>query len=170
VQLAHHDALGTVDDEGAVLGHQRDFTEVDLLLLDVAHQTVAAVTTAVVDDQLDRDLDRRGEGHPALATLVDVVLRLLERVVDEDQLARAIEITNRKDATEDALQAHVLPHTRLDVRLQELLVGLHLNVDEVRNIDDAIDLSEALSNSEVALNNRHHGWSSYCDEGRLVAA
>ena len=36
VELADDDALGAVDDEGAVLGHQRDFAEVDLLLLHVA--------------------------------------------------------------------------------------------------------------------------------------
>ena len=36
VQLADDDALGAVDDEGAVVGHQRDLAEVDLLLLDVA--------------------------------------------------------------------------------------------------------------------------------------
>ena len=36
VQLRDDDALGAVDDERAVLGHQRDVAEVDLLLLDVA--------------------------------------------------------------------------------------------------------------------------------------
>ena len=36
VKLAHHDTLCAVDDEGPVLGHERDLTEVDLLLLDVA--------------------------------------------------------------------------------------------------------------------------------------
>ncbi len=35
VQLRDDDALGTVDDEGAVLGHQRDFAQIDLLLLHV---------------------------------------------------------------------------------------------------------------------------------------
>ena len=36
VQLADDDALGAVDDERAVVAHQRDVAEVDLLLLDVA--------------------------------------------------------------------------------------------------------------------------------------
>jgi hypothetical protein len=43
VQLRHHDALGAVDDERAGLGHQRDLAEVDLLLLDVADDALAAV-------------------------------------------------------------------------------------------------------------------------------
>ena len=43
VELADDDALGAVDDERAGLGHQRDLAEVDLLLLDVAHDALAAV-------------------------------------------------------------------------------------------------------------------------------
>ena len=79
VELADDDALGAVDDEGAGLRHQRDLAEVDLLLLDVADDALAAVA-GVVDHQLRRHLDRRGEGHAALAALLDVVLRLLEVV------------------------------------------------------------------------------------------
>ena len=40
VQLADNHALGAVDDERAVLGHQRNFAEVDFLLLDVANGLV----------------------------------------------------------------------------------------------------------------------------------
>ena len=35
VQLGDDDALGAVDDEGAVVGHERQFAHVDFLLLDV---------------------------------------------------------------------------------------------------------------------------------------
>ena len=35
VELGDHDALGPVDDERAVLGHQRDVAEEDLFFLDV---------------------------------------------------------------------------------------------------------------------------------------
>ena len=35
VQLRHDDALGTVDDEGAVVRRERQFAHVDFLLLDV---------------------------------------------------------------------------------------------------------------------------------------
>ncbi len=40
VQLGHDDALGTVDDEGTVLGHQGDFPHIDFLLLDVLDRLV----------------------------------------------------------------------------------------------------------------------------------
>ena len=48
------DALGAVDDEGAVVGHERDLAEVDLLLLDVADRLRAGLFVDVPDDQADR--------------------------------------------------------------------------------------------------------------------
>ena len=89
MQLADDDALGAVDDEGTVLGHQRDFAEVDLLLLHVADRLRAGLLVLVPDDQADDDLDRRGVGHAALVALVDVVLRLLQVVADELQRRRS---------------------------------------------------------------------------------
>ena len=80
VQLADDDALGAVDDERAVVGHQRDLAEVDLLLLDVADRLRPGLLVGVPDDQAHDDLDRRGERHAALAALVDVVLGLVEGV------------------------------------------------------------------------------------------
>ena len=76
VELRHDDALGAVDDERAVLGHQRDVAEVDLLLLDVADRLGAGFRILVPDDQADGDLQRHGERHAALLALVHVVLQL----------------------------------------------------------------------------------------------
>src|SRR6185295_5690332 len=76
VQLRDNDALGAVDDEGAVLGHQRNVAEVDLLLLDVADGLDAGLGVLVPDHQPDRHLQRHGVGHAALLALVDVVLQL----------------------------------------------------------------------------------------------
>ena len=104
VQLRDDDALGAVDDERTGLRHQRDLAEVDLLLLDVAHDALAALA-GVVDHELGRHLDRRRERHAALAALVDVVLRLLEVVGDEHELARAVEVLDREDAAEHRLEA-----------------------------------------------------------------
>ena len=80
VELADDDPLGAVDDEGPVVGHERDLAEEDLLLLDVTDRLRAGLLVGVPDDQAHDDLDRRREGHAALAALVDVVLGLVERV------------------------------------------------------------------------------------------
>jgi hypothetical protein len=67
---------GAVDDERAVVRHQRDVAEVDLLLLDVADGLDAGLRVLVPDDEPDRHLERHGVGHAALLALVDVVLEL----------------------------------------------------------------------------------------------
>ena len=76
VQLADDHALGAVDDEGAVVGHQRNIAEEDFLFLDVADVFRAGVRILVVDGQADGDLERSGVGHAALLALVHVVLQL----------------------------------------------------------------------------------------------
>jgi hypothetical protein len=155
VQLAHHDALGAVDDEGARLGHERQLAEVDLLLLDVAHDALARVA-GVVDHELGRHLDGRRERHAALAALFDVVLRRLEVVRDEHELARAVEVLDREDRAEDRLQADLFPLSLRDAHLEEFVVARLLNVDQVGHVDDAAYATEILAGSEVGLNDRRH--------------
>ena len=76
VQLGNDDALGAVDDEGAVIGHQRNFAEEDLLLLDVANGLDAGFSVLVIDGKADGHLERGGVGHAALFALGDVVFQL----------------------------------------------------------------------------------------------
>jgi hypothetical protein len=156
VKLADDHALGPVDDERAVDGHQRDLAEVDFLLLDIAYSPLGAVTAGVVDDELDRHLDRRRVGHPTLPTLVDVVLRPLERVPAKYQLARPIEVANREHTVEDALKTGILPIVPGNICLKELIVRPLLNVDQVRDLEDVLDFPEGMSHSKVGLNRRRH--------------
>src|SRR5437870_227227 len=84
MELADDDPLGAVDDERAVLGHQRNVAEVDLLLLDVADGLDAGLGVLVPDDKADRHLQRHGVGHAALLALVHVVLELQANRVAAD--------------------------------------------------------------------------------------
>src|SRR4029079_19770445 len=144
-----------VDDKGAGLRHQRNFAEVDLLLLDVAYDALATLA-GVVDHQLRGHLDRRRERHAALATLVDVVLRLLQIVGDVNELARTVEILDREDTTEDLFEAHFFPLARRNVRLQELVVAALLNVDQIRDIDDRVNTTEVRAMSKIRLDLGRH--------------
>src|SRR6185503_2973526 len=151
VELADDDALGAVDDERARVGHERDLAEVDLLLLDVADRLDAGLFVDVPHDEANDDLDRCGERHAASAALVDVVLRLLEVVRNELERAGLAEVLDREDALEDTLDADVLALVDRDVDLEELVVATLLDVDQVRDVDDLLELREALACPEVLL-------------------
>src|SRR6185437_10509191 len=76
VELADNDALGSVDDEGAVGRHQGNVAEEHLLLLDVADALVAGLCVLVVDGEPDRHLERGGKGRALVLAFGDIVLEL----------------------------------------------------------------------------------------------
>ena len=142
MHLRNDDALGAVDDEGAVIGHERDVAHVDILLLDVLDRFGAGFLVYIEHDQAQRHLERRGVGHAALAALVDVVFRPLEFVLHEFEHRRVGEIGNREHRLEHSLQAFVGPAAVGLLHQQELVVGRLLNLNEVRHLRDFFDFSE----------------------------
>ena len=144
MHLRDDDALGAVDDEGAVVGHERNVAHVDILFLDVLHRLGAGLFVDIEHDQPQRHLERRSVGHAALAALVDVVFRRLEFVFDEFQHRGGRKIRDREHRLEDGLQALVGPAAVRLHHQQELVVGRLLNLDEVRHLRDFFDFSEKL--------------------------
>ncbi len=161
MHLRDDDALGAVDDEGAVHGHERDIAHVDVLLLDVLDGLGAGFFVDIEHDQAQRDLERRRIGHAALAALVDVIFRRFELIADEFQHRGAGEIRDREHRAEHRLQALVEPAADGFIDHQELVIGRLLNLDEVRHLCDFLDVSEELANAfatgECLL--RHRGLS-----------
>jgi len=143
MELAHDHPLGAVDDESALLGHQRDLAEVDLLLLDVAHGAQPGLLVDVPDHQPDPHLHRRRKGHPALPALVHVELGLLQAVAHELQGGGLVEVLDGEDAVEHRLQTLVPPLFRGHLPLEKLLVALPLDRDQVRDLHDLRDLGKA---------------------------
>ena len=95
-ELRHHDALRAVDDEGALLGHQRELAHEDRLRLDLA---------GLVVHELRGDEQRGGVSEVLLHALIGGVLRGLEPMVAEGQRHGPREILNGADLLEDLLQA-----------------------------------------------------------------
>ena len=90
-ELRHDDALGAVDDEGALLGHHREVPHEDRLLLDLAGVPV---------HEPGPDEDRRREGHVLLLALLHRELRrrpeiLVVGVELELELQRFAEVLDR---------------------------------------------------------------------------
>ena len=156
VELRNDDALGAVHDERTALGHERNFTEVNFLFLDVANRGDAGLLVDVPHREANHHLDRRSERHATRAAFIDVVLGLLEVVGNEIQRAGLREVLDREDALEDALDADRLALLVRDIDLQKLIVRPLLDVDQVRDIDDLLELGETFTDAEVILDCRCH--------------
>jgi hypothetical protein len=145
MMLRHDDALGAVDDEGALVGHEREVAHEDRLGLDLAGHVV---------HELGVDVQRRGVGLAALLALVDRVLGLLELGLREAELHRLAEVLDRGDLLEDLVETGGLGNARvarglgrLDARLpgvvaDEPVEALGLQGQEVRHREGVGDLGE----------------------------
>ncbi len=142
VHLGDDDALGAVDDESTVHGHERHVAHVDVLLLDVLDGAGAGFLVHFEDDQAQRHLERRREGHVALPALVDVILRLLEFVAHEFKARRVGEIGDRKYRLEDGLKPFLLAAALGLVHQEELIIGGLLDLDEIGHLRDFANAAE----------------------------
>jgi len=131
VHLRDDDALGAVDDEGAVGRHQRHVAHVDVLLLDVADGAGTRLLVHVPDEQAQRHLERRGEGHAALLALVDVILGRLQVIADEFQFPLAGKVADGEHGLQHLLKAAVGAFGGRQANLEELIVAAFLHLDQV---------------------------------------
>ena len=166
VHLRHDHALGAVDDEGALVRHERDVAHVDVLLLDVLDRTGSRFLVGLEHDQAQLDLQRRGIGHVTLDALFNVVLRVLELVGDVFQNGAFVEVLDREHRLEDRLDALLLALARTDLALQELLVGGALNLDQVRHLHRFGNAPEGFADALLA--GERGGGSDLTGNGEIV--
>ena len=140
VQLADDDALGAVDDEGAERREQRQLTEIDLFLDDVARALL--LVDHLVDDQLQRRLERRRVGHVALDALLDGVLGFAEGVADELEREVLVDVGDREQVLEDPLETDVFAVVGGGIQLEQRLEGARLDVEEMGHVHPLIELRE----------------------------
>jgi hypothetical protein len=157
VHLGDDHPFGPVHDEGAVRGHERHVAHVDILFLDVLDRLRARILVHVEHDEPERHLERRGIGHVAALAFLDVVLRLFELVFHEFEHRRLVEVLDREDRLEDALDPLAVGGLRAVARVQEQVVGAFLNLDEVRHLQHFADLAEILADTFLAEEGRSHG-------------
>ncbi len=147
LELADDYPLGAVDHKNPGLGHQRNASEINRLLLDVADALGAAVRVGIVGDQANRDLDRHFIGHPPLDALFHGVFRFAKGVVDELQGTGPVEIPDRENTLENPLQTLVQALVRRHIQLQKLREGAALHLDEMGFCNNRPGLGKTLPES-----------------------
>src|SRR5690606_21234356 len=156
VHLGDDDALGAVDDEGAIARHEGHVAHVDVLLLDVLDRAGTGFLVDLENDQPQRHLQRRSERHVALPAFVDVVFGLLEFVAHELQGGRVGEIRDRENRLEDGLQPLFLAAALWLVHEEELVIGGLLDLDEIRHLRDFANRPEGFAYLATAIERGSH--------------
>ena len=131
VQLADDHALGPVNDKGALGSHEGQF----------AHENFFFLGGLFLLEQ-ESHVQRRAIGNAFPQAFQPVVPRLADFVAMEPEDAFAIVAFNWKDFGKDGLQAGVFPLGGRSVALQEIPVGISLQLDQVGRRDDLLDLPE----------------------------
>ena len=132
VQLADDHPLSPVDDEGALLGHDRNVAHVDPL----RH-------LGAVDLQQEIDVERRIVNLAVLDAVDHVALLLAGRadlVGDELERHLLVEALDRENLVEHLLKPLILPLRRRHVALEEITVGVNLEADQIRNFENVPEL------------------------------
>ena len=146
VHLRDDHALGAVDDEGAVLGHERDVAHIDVLFLDVLDRLGAGFLVHIEHDEAQRHLERRGDRSWSAA---GTPRRRISDLRNDSRHIRAARISEKSligntDEKTACSPSSSRPGFRLR-DLEELVVGGLLHLDEVRHFRDLDDLAEVLA-------------------------
>ena len=147
MQLRYDDPLGAVDDEGAVLGHERQFAEIDLLFANVLHRLLGAAGLLVEHHQAHFDAQRRGIGQAAQLAFLDVEYRLAQAVAHVLERGISRIAGNGEHAVESGVQADFFALGFGNVGLQESPVRIQLDCQQIRRTENARTLAEVLTNA-----------------------
>ena len=147
VQLGHDHALGAVDHEGAVLGHERQFAHVDFLLFHFLRAAVLDRRFLVIEREAHQHAQRRGIGEAAHDAFLHVERRLAELVLDIFQRRVARIARDREHRLEGRMQADVGPLLGSLVLLQELQVGFELDGQKIGDFQDARPFAKVLADA-----------------------
>ena len=148
VQLRDDHALGAVDDEGALVGHQGHFAHVDLLLFHFLDDLrLRRRGLAVIDDQLHLGAHGRGVGQAAGLAFAHVERGLGQVVFEELHLDKTVVRDDGEGGVERGLQAFDGALLRADVGLQERGVRVLLHLQQVRNFEHAVAVAEAFADA-----------------------
>ncbi|MNS41856.1 hypothetical protein D3C72_742210 [compost metagenome] len=137
--LGHDDAIGAIDDEGAVVRHHGQVAHEDFLLLDLAGLLV---------DQADGDAQGTRVGGVTGAALVDAVLRRAQRVVGQEVQLEAVGVVGDRREGEQLL---------FQTLFQEPLEGVALDLDQIRQVlRQRVHVSVGIVPEFVRLRHSHH--------------
>src|SRR5205807_1752254 len=131
MQLRDNHALRAVNDERSLRRHERDLAHVNFLFL-----------RAFLLAELERHVEWRAIGLSLALRFERGQLRLADLVMRKVECRLFIVALDREHFLEYRLEPGIFPFRERDVFLEEIDVGIKLNLDEVWRLDPLLDGSE----------------------------
>ena len=119
MELGNHHTLGTVDNEGAVVGHIRYGTQENVL-----HNRIEVLVVGVGTVKFELCLKGHAVGQSAFETFLYGIARLINVIVNELQYKVIASISNREILSKNFVQAIVLTQFTRSIELQEIFERL----------------------------------------------
>src|SRR5690606_32130714 len=132
VQLRNDDALGAVDDEGTVLGHERNFAHVHFLFLHFANRGPACF--AIHQYQSDLRTQRRCIGQAALLAFLDVEHGVAQGIADKLEPSHTVVAHDGENGGEGSLQTVFYTLGWWSIRLKKGFEGFQLSRQKIRDV------------------------------------
>src|SRR5260370_26279262 len=147
MQLRHDDAIGAVDDEGAVVGHERQFAQIDLLFAHVLDGLLCTAGLLIEHHQAYLDAQRGRVGQSAQLAFLDVEHRFAQAIAHVLERGVAGVAGNGAHTVEGGVQADFVALGLRDIRLQESPVRVQLDRQQIRRAENARPLAKVLTNA-----------------------
>jgi hypothetical protein len=119
VQLRNDNALGSINNERAVVSHIRDGTQEYIL-----DYRIKVLMLRVGAEEFEFCLQGHSIGQSSLQALFDAIARRIDVIIQEFQLEIVASVRNREILGEHLIQTIVLSLLRWRVQLQEVVERL----------------------------------------------
>ena len=163
VQLGDDNSLRAVDDERALLGHERDLAHVDFILPDFFYSR-RGVT--VIDLELDLGTKAAGVAQTTELALCNIKLWLSQVITNKTKAGQPIVAGNREDRGKGGLKTDIFAGIRLNISLQEICIRPQLNIQQGGHCEDARTIGEAFPDALLFSERVRHGHSVRRESGK----
>ena len=161
VQLRDDHPFGAIDDEGAVIGHQRQFAHVDFVFLDVLDLMGTGLGVLVHQHQPQPHSQRRGVSQSAQLAFADVEHRFAQPIADILQPRVARIADDGEYRAKSGVQSRHLAFSWRHLGLQELAVRIQLDRQQVGHFENAGAFAEVFTDTSLFSKSVGHRDSSH---------
>src|ERR1700722_16095004 len=147
MELRNNDALGAVDDERTVVGHQGELAEENLLLAHVLDRLLGTGGFLIENDEAHFHTQWGRVRESTQLALFDIEYGLAETVAHVLERGVPRVARDREHALECSVQPDLVARLFRLVRLQERAIGVELNGEQVGRIQNGRLLAEILADA-----------------------